>query len=155
MIFGIISPLAITSLFPRTPTCAMIYARERASQLGQATTPQRFIIPALCPLLWVFLKPFQQVNTLPQRHNAKSHPLTCVYAYARAHVSYTPFFRCGVVPYSYLFEKKEKYIEIGHYKSHNALKIRPKSVVFCVVVSLFNSLKSLKNNKKGGFYVEI
>ncbi len=153
MIFGLISRLASTSLFPRTPFHAMIFAREMAPQLGQATTPQRFQIAPLCPPLCVFSKTFQRVNPLPQRHNAKSAPYTCAYAYARAHVRHTPFLRCGVVPFSYLFEKKEKYKKIGHYKTHNALKIRLKSVVLCVVGYPFNLPKCLKDNKKGGFYV--
>lgn len=141
--------------FPRTPECAINYARRWTLFLGQGhnVLPSSTTVCAasVVPLLWAKSPHYQGDNSNPQRHNGKMHPLSYDRMSARAHEAKCVLCRCAVVPSFYLSVIKEKKKKIGHNTAHNTSKIGPKTVVGTVVPCCAISAKSMFSNKKGGF----
>lgn len=143
---------SVSLRFPQTPGCANILARTGDLPLGKGHNATTILFPTVVPSVVAFCEAFSTTYPLPTTAQRKIAPLICVCVCARAHACHTPFLRCAVVLFSYLFENKEKYREIRHNDSHNARKIWPKIVVPTVVGFLSILPKPLKYNKKGGFY---
>lgn len=102
-----------------------------------ATTVQN---PAVVETVVGFSREGSRAYPVPQRHNGKIAPPSCMCACVPAQAcEYMPLWRCGVVVSLYLPEKKEEKRREIHNGFHNAAR-----VVRCGMV------KPLKNLEKGG-----
>lgn len=135
--------IRLSSRFPRTRSYAMINAVQGRAATGSghnATTKRT--PPVVAPVVG---KTPTKTDTyhIPQRHNAKKHPPTCARRPARAHDYLSIYIRCAVVDIYYQ-------IEIIDLLPTTQPTTGPEIRCAPVVVSP----NPLKNNKKGGFYVE-
>lgn len=131
--------------FPPTHMDAINTQRKALCGTGQghnATTLDFCpVVPSVVGYLEAKSSAYAQPTT-PQRENAS---LVCVCMCARARARDVPFYRCGVVLYSYLIEKKEE-------KATTYPTTQGVFAVVVVVVALWVLSKSLKSNKIIGIY---
>ena len=137
-------------VFPPTPNCAYIFAWSGPAEPGQGHNATTVSIPAVVACVVASSPLFLRANPPPTTAQRRNRPISRTCLRLRAHEAIMPLCRCAVVPYLYLIDYKEIFIKRGHNAGHNAALFALIAVVG-TVVALANPLK---NNKKGGFYVE-